>query len=461
MRKAGMGGSIHPSPARTTVRPVSAVRGAAWATLVLLVTGWLGGACRQALGIETRSEGAPPLALSESCGLCVEATCAEAERACAEDADCAAIAACVAQAGLDNPTGRAACSEQNPKGAVSTAFAGVDACMRTGCQADCYGGSGFFAAYSAKCQLCTEQYCEDWSSRCVADTACEGLAVAAYAEGPTGHNPETLTALTAAAGPGQEVKQELAYCAIREECALDCGFDGHDLGCVSGYQWPRSLPSQVNLEVKAAVLEVNKASVSTNVFPGAEIDVCGAFGETCTPINSATTNALGLATVTAPLDSNAGFRGFLRVRPGELDGESTLSMNVFGYPLVRPVSLLAPTFRMALVEAVVNAFAGGIVDGRAQVVVQFFDCSARQTADVTLVVPPGVMEGAKLNPLGNGLFAIYNANPGCFDIVGHDEEGRETHRMRIFAEPNVGTWAYVLPTADPPATGYSCTPDYE
>lgn len=91
---------------------------------------------RDVLGIEPREEGPTPLALGELCGACVDATCSDAERACAADPACAEAAAWVVAAGLDNPTGRAPCQEQHPKAVATGRYAAIDGCMRSDCQAD-------------------------------------------------------------------------------------------------------------------------------------------------------------------------------------------------------------------------------------------------------------------------------------------------------------------------------------
>ncbi len=359
-------------------------------------------------------------------------------------------------AGLDNPNGRAACREQHAKTVASNAFQAIDACLRADCQADCYGDTGFFSAYSQECQLCTEQSCGDVPSRCVADAHCEALAVQAYESGPAGHNPATITALTAAVDEVGENERKMGYCPI-EHCPLECGFDGNNLGCVSAYQWPRSLPATARAELQLVVF--NPDDWSNVPLPGAVVDVCRPASADCVPVDTFEADANGLAKGVVQLDFNAGFRGFFRVRAGTTDNKETLPMNVFAFPLTRDTRALAPTFRADDVELAIDVLAGGRIPGRAQLAVQFLDCSARQAEAVTLRVPPSVMEdGAKLVPLEDGLFAIYNAKPGCFDVSGYDPMGNETHRMRLLALPDVGTWAYVFPTSDAPALGYTCTP---
>ncbi len=266
------------------------------------------------------------------------------------------------------------------------------------------------------------------------------------------------TALTAAAGADKEVERELAYCVISETCSLPCGFDGHDLACVSDYQWPRSLEPQANAEV---LVRLVRQDFSEEPFPGATVDVCGAAGDACVPTDTAVADPQGLATVSLKLDGNFGFRGFFRTRAGTIQGEPTYPMQTFAYPVVGDRRGLAPTFRTELATSAIQLLAGSAIPGRAQVVVQFFDCGARQAADVSLQLAPSVLEGATIHDWGNGLYTVYNANPGCFDVVGVDPRGHETHRMRLIASPDIGTWAYVLPTSDPPALGYACTPSQE
>lgn len=98
--------------------------------------------------------------------------------------------------------------------------------------------------------------------------------------------------------------------------------------------------------------------------------------------------------------------------------------------------------------------------GRGHLAVQFFDCSARQTANVTMTVPNGATLETPFQA-APGLFALYNVNPGCFDIIGHDELGRETHRSRLQLVADVLSWVFVFPSSAPPAFGYTCSPDFE
>lgn len=422
-------------------------------------------ACRQVLGIETRTEGDPPVALGETCGACVDAACPDAERACAADPECARAAACVVEAGLDNPIGRAACRETHAKGAVTSAFQSIDACMRTDCQADCYGGTGFFAAYSAECQLCTEQSCGDKPSRCVADANCEALAVEAFRDGPAGHDPVSMTRLIAAAFDEGDQEREIGYCPISPGCDLACGFDGANLGCLSDYKWPIALPPTATLEVQALVVDFNQYETP---FVGAVVDACRPLGDSCSPLETKVTDATGFASFVLDLDVAAGFRGFARVRAGEVDGKETVATHVFAYPLTTNVRGLAPAFWAETVADAALLVPGGLSMDRAQVAVQYFDCSARRASGISLSVVPGVLDGATTVYRGfgdktnsEGLVAIFNARPGCLDIGGRDEMGRETHRTRVMATPGVITWVYVYPLSDAPVQGYTCTPPSE
>jgi hypothetical protein len=421
--------------------------------------------CRQVLGIEQRSEGNAPLSLGDACGSCVEAQCDDAERACAANPECAAAAECMSAAGVDNPNGRAGCARDHAKAVASPAFEAIDACMRTSCQTACYGTTGFFAAYSQDCQLCTEQTCGDVPSRCVQDAACEAAAVRAFELGPEAHDPARIGRLTSAGGEEGEDEREIGYCPIG--CPLDCGFAGDNLTCVSEFAWPINNPASVEVEIQVNLFHLDGTE---EPVPGAKVDVCQQAATDCLPVSTATTDATGLAKTELDLSFSAGFRGFVRARPTEVGGSLTTETRLFAYPILQDTRGLLPVLsEQTLVEGA-EFVADGITPGRAQIVLQYFDCSMRRATNVSAGVPEDVLDGATLLyfPSGtadkttdDGLAVIYNAKPGCFDVIGRDEEGRETHRMRLNAAPDVVTWAYVLPTSEPPDIGHLCVPAFE
>lgn len=50
--------------------------------------------------------------------------------------------------------------------------------------------------------------------------------------------------------------------------------------------------------------------------------------------------------------------------------------------------------------------------------------------------------------------------PGCYDAVARNAEGRPTHRMRINAVAEVLTFVWLDPSSDPADPGFGCTPTF-
>ncbi len=416
--------------------------------------------CRQVLGIETRTEGDAPLELGDACGSCVVAQCEPAERACAADPACAKAAECMALAGVDNPLGRKACTLEHVAGATTAAFETLDACMRAPCQGPCYGRGGLYEAYSTDCQACMATSCGDAMGACVADARCEELAVDAFGD-PTRIAPPEVHRFRKS--PGVEGIEERLLDECLNGCLQACGLDGRNLDCVSAYAWPTKVAETALLEMVVSVL-LNAAG-ATDPLPGALVEFCAPLTDGCAAVASAVTDASGLAGATLAMPSLIGFRGYLRIT-GTLQGMPTYPVHFQVYPLLEGARGSTSTFPTPILETAGQLIAGGILPGRAHLDIVLPDCSLRRAPGLVIELPPGALEGATVYYSGgdatsdDGEVVVFNAMPGCYDVVVRTVEGVETHRMRIHAAPDVATVAYLFPKADPPDVGRVCTPDY-
>lgn len=333
--------------------------------------------------------------------------------------------------------------------------------MRAPCQAACYGGGGFFAKHAPACDGCMRARCDSAMSDCVTDARCESLAVAAYAE-PQAITPAGVMAVAGSTGTAGKEERGLRDCTY--ECTQECGFDGQNLACVGAYEWPLFVESPATLEV--VVDSANATGTARHLLEGALVELCDPLYETCAASASAVTGADGVATLTAELPYPGGFRGYGRVT-GEDDGEPLFPEHFFVYPIVRETRGYTTVFTESTAELILSALAGGRVPGRAHVAVMLFDCAVRRAPGITVELPEAVTDGATIYYSGgqsatsdDGNAAILNAVPGCFDIVGKDADGRETHRTRIWAAPDVFTYVVLFPSSDSSDYGFICTPDF-
>lgn len=414
--------------------------------------------CRQVVGIETRSEGPPLLPLSEGCMRCVESSCSDAERACAGDADCAMLVKCIAQAGIDNPVARQACIALTPRGAVTSAFATLDACSRGACLDDCYGPAGFFADYPATCEACTVERCLDGMRSCVGDAECERGAVAAYGD-PNDLSPPPIRTFALAPGSNDEPHRLLTDCSYT--CALECGFSGENLDCVSDFAWAKPATDEVAIDV---YVELFDASFHGSPLAMASVEACDAISADCVPTKAATTDATGHARFDLPINPISGFRGFFRIT-GETPSGPMFPVHAMAYPIIADSMGTA----YAMPQGLFDEFVPGRLEGRAHLVVVVFDCALHRAPGLTLELPPSAADDSTntiyLNgrgaTSGDGLALVSNVLPGCYQLVARDGEGQETHRLRISASPDVMTLISLEPTSAPPDLGNTCRDTYD
>ncbi len=260
--------------------------------------------CRDVLGIETRTEGPPLITLPDRCSDCVESACADLERACAADPDCAAAAACVASR-KDDPAGRSACEEAVPGVASGSAYLALDACMRSPCQDECTGIKGLLAGRSESCDACLVTACETQVRACVSQRSCERSVVAAYTGEMT---PPKALQFDSAPGTEGAPMRALDDCIGGDTCVPECGIDGTNFACARQFEWPGA-------EVTHASLEVQVLSFPADLpIPEIVVQACEPLSDPCTPVGSATTDPDGLATLTIPIPLEPyPFRGYARV----------------------------------------------------------------------------------------------------------------------------------------------------
>ncbi len=418
--------------------------------------------CRDVLGIETRTEGPPLLPLSEACLECVDESCAGAERACAADPDCAALATCIASAGLDNPVGRAACVDANPRGAATDTFAALDTCSRGSCLDACYGPGGFFARYEPACEACAAARCLDAMRSCVADSTCENGAVTAYGA-PEDLKPPPIRAFALAPGVDDEPQRGLAGCTY--VCELECPFAGQNFGCVEAFTWPKPSASQIDADIKVELVE--SLSLPPTPLPGAKVEACDSVSTDCMPVvPPAFTDSTGHARFALEINPISGFRGFVRVTGQTPAGSALVPLHAMVYPIISDGTATAYVLEEATLNELAQKYGGGRVANKAHLFAIIGDCTLHRAPGMTVELPPEAMIGATTTYFGGsatgstGTAAIFNVEPGCYDIVARNAEGRPTHRMRINAAPEVSTLVWLEPSSDPADPGSGCTPTF-
>jgi hypothetical protein len=414
--------------------------------------------CRDVLGIETRSEGPPLLVLSDRCLECVESACASLERACAADPDCAAMATCVASH-TDDPAGRAACEEAAPGAASAPAYLALDACMRSPCQDDCTGIKGLLAGRSESCDSCLVTACETEIRACVAQRSCERSTTAAFTGAMT---PPKAILFDSAPGIEGTPMRALDDCIGGDTCVPECGIDGSDFTCARTFEWPGA-------EVASASLEVLVRSFPADLpIPGIVVQACEPLSDPCTPIESASTDRDGLATLTIPIPLQPyPFRGYARVFDPSAEPSFLDTNYFFGRPFYGAASVSTKVFGEATLVLAANLVDTTPKAGRAQITMLFLDCNNRLADGVELAHDASLLADADskigyypkgdVPPTKDGLVNILNAAPGCHEVrglVGPDE----IYGTTFFAAPDVITIVPVYPRSSDDDPGYVCTP---
>ncbi len=429
-----------------------------FATALLAIAGLAcATSCRDILGIETRAEGPSLLALGETCGACVDETCPDAERACAADPACGTLVECLSAAGVDAVEGRQQCAAEHPEGRESPGYAAMDACLRGGCQASCFGSKGFFARHEAKCESCANEACLPEMAGCVADRACEANVHRAVGD-PDAIDPPGALAFTNAFAGRPEFALDL--CAA-SECAKACRLDGNNLDCLSNYAWPEPQSTQVTVEFAAQV----------RPFPGfesalarASVDFCGDPLEACSsPLFSATSDAEGIVRAPLIVPELSGFRGYVQVRDGA-SGHELFPTRVLR---ARPVSAdqrygqIVPTVLNA--DQVEVALGITIDPARGHLGAVFLDCANKFVPGMKIELPEAALQGATITygagsdvTLEEGVMVL-NVQPGCHEFVG-TLDGVEKHRALTFVEAGTLSVTYLNPIDEVGDLGVICEP---
>jgi hypothetical protein len=413
---------------------------------LLLIAG-----CRDVIGVETRSEGPPLLALPEACFACAEESCSRLERACAADAGCATVAACVTSR-VDDPAARVGCEE----GLLPAAYFALDACLRAACRSACFGDRGLFARHEVACESCMNDSCSDSMADCIADRTCERTALVAVGD-PGEIDPPRSLPLTEALN-ARPLEQAIDNCAVTH-CAEPCRFDGTNLDCKSAYQWPQPQSSVVDVEFYVSA--VQSFSVIEPVG-GALVDFCEDGFDACVPSASGTTDPTGAVTVELAIAPLTGYRGYVRVSDGSSGAELYPTHVYLAHPITTALRYgqYVPTRDFA--ELVAKVAPGGQDPALGALGVIFLDCANNFVPGMKIELPSGALDGATvLYPTGDvtgdsGVFA-FNLQPGCHELVGR-LDGEITHRARVVVPAGVLAVTYVSPLSDPEDLGAICEP---
>jgi len=435
---------------------VSGGRGHGRKALVLGLVLLSAAACRQILGVESRKRGDSPLALGEMCGACVDDTCESAERTCAADEACRALAQCVAAHPAD-PAARVECEAASPLAAQLTSYASLNECMRGACQDDCMSLVGLFANFASACDPCVVADCAGVVRSCIAQPSCERTVVAAF-EQPTELTPPDLITVNNAVGVEGEPLRALYRCLLQDSPCAECGFDGRDLQCTGNYKWPT--PSATTARVEFDVT-ISANGSDFEPFNGALFTACAALAPPCEALDGGTgiTDADGFVAVNVPTAIAGGFKGYFT-----LTGESRLGdiRPVKGYT-GRPIyDGMRGAFSVLTTDVLPPP-----AEGRAHVVIGFFDCRGWSAPGVTLGFPDELFgadpsailayddAGDRTGPLG--LAFVLNAVPGCFEVAGAID-GVEPYRVAFEAAAGETTYVFAFPRSDSAYNGDGCEP---
>ncbi len=413
--------------------------------------------CREVVGIETRGEGPPLLALPEGCLACVESACPEPERACAADPDCALLAACVAGE-PDDPAGRAACEQASPAAASNASYLALDACMRAPCQDDCTGIKGLLAGRSADCDTCLATACEPEYRACIADRSCERTVSSAYT-GPM--TPPKAISVDNAPGIAGAPLRALDDCLGVEACTPACGIDGSDFSCVSEFEWPGAEQSSASLDALVLLTDLLSATPLSEVV----VQACEPHSLPCVPVSTATTDASGVASlpIAIPIQPYP-FRGYASLVDPSPTPRFLPTSVFFGRPVYASTWGSMNVFAEPTLDLVAGVAGTSPVAGRGQVLTLFLDCNGRLADGVTLTPNTQVEFDERTvidypggPPTKDGLVLLLNVVPGCHDLSGVVGV-EETHRARVPVAPGVITVAFVYPKSTQDDLDSVCIP---
>lgn len=269
-------------------------------------------------------------------------------------------------------------------------------------------------------------------------------------------------------------KRDLHYC-VNEHCAEPCGDMGNDLACVNDFAWPEIQAHDGRLDVTVEVtttVDIQK----TEPLPGATVRLCADLQHPCSPLETAVTDAAGRASLPTRIGSE-GFRGFAQFVSGPDTPELYPTDTYLGWAVGESTYGFQVVPTADVVGLVVDALAGGIVEGRGHLAVAFYDCAFASAAGIRVELPAAVTDAETAHlyfPSGgtetgtSGIVAVYNVMPGCYQVVGThlrsgatDPEDRvETHRVKVVVEPNTATWIYAVPTSSAPDIVHVCVDDF-
>jgi hypothetical protein len=414
------------------------------------------GACNAVLGVEPlprHQENHSFAYASPACGGCIVGQCAVEERACSDDAACAAAHACVASCAADDWSCRAACRDASS--AIDDAvFAALDECGRAACLGECFANGGGFPFAAPACNDCLDAACADDLETCLADRRCEEQLWCELSGAQP--NPEQIWRCRALR-EDPPAAYDARHCVGSVGSCASCPFNP-DFRCVAGYGWTHGCP-----EAPYHVM-LQPYGTPPDTLAGFQVTACpasacgsGPNGTCARPLAAATSESDGGVEIDLGCTGATGFDGCMHTaKEGWVPG-----LFYFGRPVVRAERFMNINVASAsdlpllatLVEQEIQPDKGIVL-----VIVQ--DCLVTGARAVVLdtlggQAPVYVQNGVPLKGAertdASGSAIYVNVAPGSWEVVARlGDTGSEVARYRIRVVAGSVTSLLLLPT---PVTG--------
>jgi hypothetical protein len=356
-----------------------------------------------------------------TCAACVADGCFEPEIACRRDVACSVAYACLAACSNDDPACRWACESTHPESTGEGSLAAaVDVCRRARCPEACFGVHGLARVLGDDCSTCADLRCGEEQGACVVDGDCERFVSCSSA---------------GALSPDRTYDCEARYAADRDafdglraclgSCAAECQWGKHD-ACLGGYSWSHASRGPLPFTARFRTFPALTAAA------GVELKACDEHD--CTgcefPVDVATTDAQGMATLALPLDAGT-FTGCLFLRgPGFPD-----SVMYLGRPVGRIERRFAINLPTTDVLGLLPSLTGVQIDpDRGTIVINAADCLLDGASGLSLSFVTGgagavpyYLQGSKVSTTATATDGSGVA--GFFDVP----EGDVTLRLTVAA----------------------------
>lgn len=276
--------------------------------------------CLQLLGIDGKvvvdrdaSTGEPGSACglavpAGSCGACVEASCCAELKACSKEPACAGYEACLLGCGPDYVC-RSNCISKGRTGDFPE-IPGLDVCVVRQCESVCGIGCGIVTANrdagaAVACQACIAGNDCAQAEACARSLEC-GLVAQCFASCTT---LDCKEACQVGHDAGTTLFQSFLT-PLEGACLRPCEY-GEDWSCAGKVSVPVA-------KTPETVVTLTVTTFQGTLLPGMTVKACTALDLDCTkPLDTATTNAQGVATLTVrgPLPVGDGFAGYFDIAP--------------------------------------------------------------------------------------------------------------------------------------------------